>query len=164
MGWFQRAKEKTRVINRFVAAVSGFFLIPLMLITAADVVARDLFNHPIPGTIELSQYMLAIFVLLGLAYTQQMKAHVTVSLFTSHLSERTQAILNVFTTLIGLFIFVILAWQGLVVGFEERTVSDMLRIPQYPFRLLVAAAGFFVLLELLIDLGDAMKTLARRSS
>ena len=29
------------------------FLIPLMLITSADVLTRDLFNHPIPGTIEV---------------------------------------------------------------------------------------------------------------
>jgi TRAP-type C4-dicarboxylate transport system permease small subunit len=135
-----------------------------MIITAADVAARDVFNHPIPGTIELSQYMLAIFILLGLGYSQQVKAHVAVSIITSRFSERAQLILSIMTTLIGLFIFSILTWQGWVVGIEERTVSDMLRVPQYPFRLLVAVAALSVCLELLIDLGDSLKKLKGRSS
>jgi TRAP-type C4-dicarboxylate transport system permease small subunit len=135
-----------------------------MIITAADVVGRDIFNHPIPGTVELSQYMLAVFILLGFAYAHQVKAHVAVSIITSRLPHHAQLILYVITTLIGLFIFSILAWQGWVVGIEERTVSDMLRVPQYPFRLLVAVAAFLICLELLIDLGDSLKKLVGRSS
>jgi TRAP-type C4-dicarboxylate transport system permease small subunit len=164
MGWLGKMKKWVQKLNRFVAGVSGFFLIPLMLITAIDVVGRDVFNHPIPGTVELSQYMLAVFILLGLAYTQQVKAHVAVSIFTSHLNEHAQLILNIITTLLCLFISYILVWQGWVVGIEEKTVSDMLRVPQYPFRLLVALAAFLMCLELLIDFGDSLKKLVGRSS
>jgi TRAP-type C4-dicarboxylate transport system permease small subunit len=135
-----------------------------MIITAVDVVGRDVFNHPIPGTVELSQYMLSIFILLGFAYAHQVKAHVAVSIITSRLPQNAQFILNLITTLMGLFIFSILAWQGLVVGVEERTVSDMLRIPQYPFRILVAVAAFFVCLELLVDFEETFNKLVRRSS
>jgi TRAP-type C4-dicarboxylate transport system permease small subunit len=164
MGWFETVKKGIHQVNRFIASVGAWFLIPLMLITAADVVARDVFNHPIPGTVELSQYMLAVFILLGFAYAHQVKAHVAVSIITSRLPHHAQLILYVITTLIGLFIFSILAWQGWVVGIEERTVSDMLRVPQYPFRLLVAVAAFLICLELLIDLGDSLKKLVGRSS
>jgi TRAP-type C4-dicarboxylate transport system permease small subunit len=135
-----------------------------MLITAADVIARDVFNHPIPGTVELSQYMLAVFILLGLAYTQQVKAHVAVSLFTSRLSRPIQLSLNILSALLCLFISFIIAWQGWVVGIEEKTVSDMLRVPQYPFRLLVAVAAFLMCLELLMDLGDSLRKLMGRAS
>ena len=164
MGWLERIKRGIQRINRFIAGVSGVFLIPLMIITAVDVVGRDVFNHPIPGTVELSQYMLAVFILLGLAYTHQVKAHVAVSIFTSHLNDRGQLILNIITTLLCLFISFIIAWQGWVVGIEERAVSDMLRVPQYPFRLLVAIAAFLLCLELLIDLGDSLKKLVGRAS
>ena len=78
--------------------------------------------------------------------------------------DHAQLILNIITTLLSLFISCILAWQGWVVGIEERTVSDMLRVPQYPFRLLVAVAAFLLCLELLIDLGDSLKKLAGRAS
>jgi hypothetical protein len=43
-----------------------------------------------------------------------------------------------------------------VIGIEEKTVSDMLRLPQYPFRLMVAVAAFLTSLELVIDLGDSL--------
>jgi TRAP-type C4-dicarboxylate transport system permease small subunit len=164
MGWLEKIKKGIQAVNRFIAGVSGVFLIPLMIMTAVDVVSRDVFNHPIPGTVELSQYMLAIFILLGFAYTQQVKAHVAVSIIISRLPQNARFILNLITTLMGLFIFFILAWQGLVVGVEERTVSDMLRIPQYPFRILVAVAAFFVCLELLVDVEENFNRLVRRSS
>jgi len=135
-----------------------------MLITAADVVGRDLFNHPIPGVIELSQYLLAVSILLGLAYTQQIKGHVEVSMLISRLSARAQLRVSLLGTLLSLFLFVLLAWQGLVVGLEEKTVSDMLRVPQYPFRLLVAVAAFLTFLELLIDLGSSIQKLGRTES
>ena len=164
MGWFETVRKGIQTVNRFIAGVSGFFLIPLMIITAVDVVGRDIFNHPIPGTVELSQYMLAIFILLGLAYAQQMKAHVAVSIFTSRLPHRAHLILNIITTLLCVFISCVLIWQGWVVGIEEKAVSDMLRVPQYPFRLLVAIAAFLMCLELLIDFGDSLKELVGRSS
>ena len=164
MGWWGKIKEWVRTLNRFVARVGGVFLIALMLITAIDVAGRDVFNHPIAGTVELSQYMLAVFVLLGFAYAHQVKAHVAVSIFTSHLNEQARLVLNIIATLLCLFVSCILVWQGWVVGMEEKAVSDMLRVPQYPFRLLVAVAAFLMCLELLIDLGDSLKRLAGRSS
>src|SRR4030042_3453136 len=111
MGWFEPVKTGIQKVNRFIGGVGAWFLIPFMVITAVDVVSRDIFNHPIPGTVELSQYMLAIFVLLGLAYTQQMKAHVAVSIFTSRLPHRAHLILNIITTLLCVFISCVLIWQ-----------------------------------------------------
>ena len=164
MGWFDAVQKGIHIATRFIAGVGACFLIPLMIMTAADVVGRDVLNHPIPGTVELSQYMLSIFVLLGFAYTQHVKAHVTVSLFTSRLPYRAQLILKIITTLLILLVSCVVTWQGWVVGTEERTVSDMLRVPQYPFRLLVALAAFMLCLESLTDLGDSLKRVAGRAS
>jgi TRAP-type C4-dicarboxylate transport system permease small subunit len=164
MGWFETIKKSIHKVNGFIASIGAWFLIPLMVITAVDVVSRDVLNHPIPGTVELSQYMLAVFILVGLAYAQQAKAHVAVSLFTSRLPLPAQLVLNIITTLLCLFISCVIGWQGWVVGIEEKTVSDMLRVPQYPFRLLVALAACLMCLELLIDLGVTLKKLAGRVS
>jgi TRAP-type C4-dicarboxylate transport system permease small subunit len=135
-----------------------------MLLTAADVVGRDLLGHPVPGTVELSQYLLAVFILMGLAYTQQVKGHVNVSILISRLPVSGQLFLKLISSVLGLALFSLLAWQGWVVGLAERTVSDLLRVPQFPFRILVAVAAFLFCLELLIDAGDALEKLVRRSS
>jgi TRAP-type C4-dicarboxylate transport system permease small subunit len=138
-----------------------FLLLPMMLLTAADVIGRVGWSRPIPGAVELSSYMLAVFILTGVAYTHQCKGHVRVSMLLIRLPKRVAVALDIVTTLLSLFIIAILAWQGWVVGFEERAVSDMLRIPQLPFRLLVSMAAFFLCLELLIDLVDSVKKLKR---
>ena len=157
-------KKSIHKLNRFICGVGAFFLLPLMLLTTGEVIGRNLFNRPIAGTVELSEYLLAVFILLGVAYTQQVKGYVGVSFFVSRLPLRGQMLLNIVSTLLTLFIFAILAWQGLIVGMEEKTVSDMLRVPQVPFRLLVAVAAFLTCLELLIDVGDSVSKLRGGSS
>jgi len=134
----------------------------MMLLTTFDVIGRAALARPIIGTVELSSYMLAVFILLGLAYTHQVKGHVRVSFFISRLPLWAQHIFDIINIVLGLFIISILAWQGWTVGIEERTVSDMLRIPQFPFRLLVAIAAFLLCLELLIDLIASVRKLVGR--
>jgi TRAP-type C4-dicarboxylate transport system permease small subunit len=125
---------------------------------------RGFFNKPIPGTFEISQYMLAVFILLGAAYTQQVKGHVGVDFVTSRLSPRLRAICEILTTLLSLLIIAVVVWQGWAVGIEEKAVSDQLRIPQYPFKVLVAVGGFLLWLELLIDLFGSFGKLRRNEA
>ncbi len=148
--------------TRIMSLVGMSLLIPMMLLTAADVIGRAVWSRPVPGTVELSSYMLAGFILLGVAYTHQVKGHVRVSMLVSRLPARAGLVVDLFTTLLSLLIIGVLAWQGWVVGIEERTVSDMLRIPQLPFRLLVSLSALALCLELLLDLSTTVKALRRR--
>ena len=160
MGWGE-VKKGIRRINYIVCAIGMAMILPLMLLTFADVMLRSFFNKPIPGTFEISQYILAVFILLGAAYTQQVKGHVGVDFVTSRLSPRLRAICEIFTTLLSLFIIAVVVWQGWVVGIEEKAVSDQLRIPQYPFKVLVAVGGLLLWLELLMDLFGSFGKLRR---
>jgi TRAP-type C4-dicarboxylate transport system permease small subunit len=118
-------------------------LVPMMLLTTGDVIGRAFWSRPIPGTVELSSYMLAVFILAGVAYTQRVKAHVNVTMLLDRMPERVSDVINICTTILSLVIIGVLAWQGWVVGMEETTVSDQLRVPQWPFRLLVSLGGVF---------------------
>ena len=160
MRWTQ-FKNGIHRLNFYVSVVGMSLLIPLMLLTTGDVLGRKFFR-PIPGAFELSEYILATFILLGAAYTQQVKGHVGVDFVTSKLSLRNRAVCEIITTVLSLFIIAIVIWQGCIEGIRERTVSDMLRIPQYPFRLLVAIGGFLLWLELLIDLVNSIGKLLGR--
>jgi len=142
--------------------IGMILLIPMMLLTSAEVVGRAVWSRPIPGTMELSSYMLAIFILLGIAYTHQVRGHVRVTMLVSRLPRKWGIALDVITTLLSLFIIAVMTWQGWVVGIEERTVSDMLRVPQFPFRLLVSLGGLLLFLELLLEFGDNLKKFVRR--
>jgi len=161
MFWNKTQKGIQR-FNLYISMAGMSLIIPLMLLTTGDVIGRGFFRKPIPGTFELSEYLLAVFILLGAAYTQQVKGHVGVDFITSLLSPRLRKICQIITTLLSLFIIAIVVWQGFLQGMSERTVSEILRIPQYPFRLLVAIGGFLLWLELLIDLIGLIGELVRR--
>ena len=161
MGW-SRFQNGVHRLNYYASVVGMTLLIPLMLLTTGDIIGRKFLSKTIPGTFELSEYILAVFILLGAAYTQQVKGHVGVDFVTSRLSPRIRAFCEIITTLLSLFIIGIVIWMGFFEGIREKTVSDMLRIPQYPFRLLVSVGGFLLWLELFIDLVNSVRNLAGR--
>lgn len=147
----------------YMICVFGMFLaIPLMLITTFDVLGRGFFNKPIPGTLELSEYMLAVIILLGAAHTQQVQGHVGVDFLTSKFSSRGQNICKIITDVASIFIITILTVYGFTEGIHETAVSDQLRVPQWPFKTLVAVGGFMLLMEILVDLLTSIVSLGRR--
>jgi TRAP-type C4-dicarboxylate transport system permease small subunit len=151
---FAKGVRKTSVVLCWTGMV---FVIPLMLLTTVDVISRALWSKPIPGTFELSEYLLAIIILLGAAYTQQVKGHVGVDFVTNRFGPKLKALCEMLSNLGCLFILALLAWQGYERAMEETTVSDMLRIPQAPFRMLVAVAGLTLFAEFLVDLLRSLK-------
>ena len=152
------------VVERVIrgsATIGMVILMPLMLITTGDVLGRGFLHKPIAGTFELSEYMLAVLILLGTAYTQQVKGHVTVTFLTSKFSRNAQLICRVLTLGLSLFIVGILMWQGFKLGIEETGVTDQLRIPRAPFKMLVGVGAGLLWLQLLFDLADAVSELVR---
>ena len=156
-----------KVVRRisFYAGLVGMIVLLIgMVLTTFDVIGRKVFNLPIPGAVELGKMVLAIFVLLGLAYTQQLKGHVSIDILTPHMSLRTQHILNIITTLLSLFIFAFLIWQGwieTVLTMKSNTVSDVLRIPIFLFKSLVSVGVFLLCLELICGMIIAIEGLVR---
>ncbi len=155
-------KKLIRALSYWACSVGMFLIIPLMLMTTSDVISRSFFNKPIAGSFELSEYMLAIIILLAAAYTQQVKGHVWVDFFTVRFSRRVQNVFRVITDLASLFIIAVLVVMGYVQAHEEKAVSDMLRIPQWPFKMLVCVGGLLLWLELLLDLFESMEKVMRR--
>jgi len=157
MGRLEGFAKGIRKISILLCWTGMVFVIPLMLLTTVDVISRAVWSKPIPGTFELSEYLLAIIILLGAAYTQQVKGHVGVDFVTNRFGPRLKALCEILSNLGCMFILVLLAWQGYMRAVEETTVSDMLRIPQAPFRMLVAVAGLTLLAEFLVDLLQSLR-------
>ncbi|RLA83778.1 MAG: TRAP transporter small permease, partial [Deltaproteobacteria bacterium] len=157
-----RVSEKFRRTTYLMGMGGMLLLIPMMVLTTCDVIARAFWHKPIMGTMELSSYMLVLFVFSGLAYTQQVKGHVRVTFLVSRLGKRWRCLLEAMAYLLCLFITAVLVWQGWAVGVQERTVSDMLRIPQRPFRLFLPPAALLLATEFLFDLVGALRGLRGR--
>ncbi len=149
-----RFKSAVQLFTRAIAFVAMLLLLPMMFLSAADVCLRKLAGTTIPGTMELSSYMLALFILLGLSYTHQCRAHVRVSFLLNRLPEKVKSLVELLLSLLCLAMLFTLVVEGWLVAWEETTVSDMLRIPETPFRLALVVGCFSFALELAVDIID----------
>lgn len=125
-----------------------------MLLTVANVFLRDVFNKPIRGTPELSEFMMVLVIFLALAWCAITRKHVRVELIVTRFSPRIQMILNSITLLLTLGIFVIITWQSVLESMAVYDATSLLRIPHTPFYwVMTIGLGLFSLsiLVLLIE-------------
>jgi len=135
--------------------VSAGLLLVMLFLGIADVMGRYLFNKAIIGTVEIFEVLLPAMVLLGLAYTQQLKAHVTVDLFCSKLPPKPRAILSIITTGWAIVLFALIVWQGVLSAIsyhEMNSVITNIGVPMFLPRILVPVGALAMCLVLIVDL------------
>ncbi|MCE8021354.1 TRAP transporter small permease subunit [Halomonas sp. MCCC 1A11036] len=86
--------------NRVVGRIVMFMIFVMIGVLLYASVSRTAFNAPLIWSIEVSQFMLAAYYLLGGAYAMQMGAHVRMDLFYSRWSDRTRAWVDALTILL----------------------------------------------------------------
>ncbi len=157
---FFRFKKRIEGLTNFALSIGMGWVIVMMLLTTFDVAGRYFFSKPIPGAIEMSEFMLAIFGILGMAYTHQSGSNVKVTMLTSALSPRLAKFTEIITILLGFQIIAMLAWYGVIAGIEEfhaGTTTDTLGIPIHPLYFLLSIGSGLLCLELLVNLIESVQ-------
>lgn len=141
----------TRVMN--VLGLTALSLI--VLITTADVLLRALFNEAILGVVEITEYAMIIVVYFALGWCTSQNAHARVDLMVGRFSPRAQAIIDCFTTSLGIVVVVLISWQGyseFLDAMKASLTSSILEIPSYPFYLCLGLGSSIFGLALLKSL------------
>lgn len=141
-------------ISGFLAIISALATLILMLLTVVDVFSRLVGGGSIPGLLELSEVALVFVVFCGIAYGQQHRTHVAVSLLTSRLPEKLGRILVSIGLIVILGTFI---WATYATGVQaiESTMRQESRfgitaVPIWPARLLIPVGFALLFLETLI--------------
>jgi TRAP-type C4-dicarboxylate transport system permease small subunit len=137
----------------------------LMLLTAGDVTLRYIFNRPIIGSYDLTEYMMAIVVSFGLAYCAFLKGHVRVDLVICHFPQRLQAAIDSITSLLSIILFSLITWQAYVymkLLFDSGLESTVLLIPRFPFAGLVCLGSAFLTIVLLANFLEFLSQAVRK--
>jgi len=141
-------------ISKFLYAVSGVVLVWMMLLTGADVVLRA-FGRPITGAYELVAFSGAVVIGFGLPYTSWTRGNVYMMFLIEKLPKQSRDIANVFTRLVGIALFAVIAYNLVVVGMDLRGTGEMsptLQLPFYPVAYGVGICCFMLCLMLLCDI------------
>ena len=157
--------KKVHAISSALNAVGAGVLVLLVFLTSADVLMRYLLNRPIKGTFELTELMMVITVFFALGYTESRKSHIGVELLVERLSQRTQAVIDSFTSLLSLGVISIIIWQGALSvhdSFLSGEFSALLKIPLFYFKALVPLGALVLNLEILINLIDSLRKVVNK--
>ena len=160
-----RAEAVIHAISSWLNVVGSSVLGVLVLLTVADVSARYFFNHPIKGTFELTELMMAAIVILGLGYTQATRGHVVVDLLVGRLPQRARMITEVTTHLLTIIIVSLIAWQSTLYALDSLRVgqhSDILKVPTFYFKFLVPVGSFVFVMELFVSMIESFKKAVSR--
>ena len=144
-GWLSRVglflEKAVFPVSRFLLLIGQFSLVVMVLLTVTDVFLRYVFNRPILGSYELTEFMMAILVFSSIGYTMAVKRHVVVDLVFTILSQRARDILECITSLIAFILFSIVTWRNVLqagTAWARNDVTAELFIPISPFILFVA--------------------------
>ncbi len=142
-------------IENVLAQIGNVVLAVMTVWIFSDAMGRYVFNAPIPGTLEVTEEYLMVFVVfLAMGYTQRLDGHVKADIFLTYLpSKFLPAIMQVnrVATLVFVVIVIITGAQQFFNAIELKSVSrGSLGYPLAPaYLIMVFGMGIFALRLLL---------------
>ena len=141
-------------ISRYFSLLAALLTFIMALIVAADIFMRVFFNSPIPGSLEIQQYVLALLVFLALPYSSVNRDHVSIDLISPLYSAKTRAVMESIFYLLSAYLFFVICWQNVVrviVSIEDKEIGVATELPLFIFVLIVALGSGIVTIVLFID-------------
>jgi TRAP-type C4-dicarboxylate transport system permease small subunit len=133
-------------MDRFIDSIEWVAAIFVGIVAANVFVAvllRNLFTYSIPDSYDFGRLMLGILIFWGIAATSYRGGHITVDLIWSNVGPRWQRVIDVFATLVLLFVVTVQTYTlfDKVRGtYNDNVLTFDLRLPTWPF-FAVAWAG-----------------------
>lgn len=144
-------------ISIVLAVLAALITASLMINVIADVLGRGLFNRPLPGTIDLTQYAwMPSLISLALGYALLRGEHIRVSLLTGPIGPRAQRVIEVIGMASTLVVVTFFIWFGVEKAFDSaRTSEHAVGAPWltiWPFRVVLVVGMIGLLLQALAQL------------
>jgi TRAP-type mannitol/chloroaromatic compound transport system permease small subunit len=96
--------RRVDAMNRWIGRIVIYFIVLLLGILLYAAFSKAVFSISPIWTIEMAQFTLTAYYMLGGSYSYQNEAHVRMDLFYSRWSPKTKAIVDLFTV-IGLIVY-----------------------------------------------------------
>ena len=137
------------VLNKTIGRVAIWLVLVMVLVSAANAVARYGINRSSNAWLELQWYLFAGVFLLCAGYTLLHNEHIRIDVLSARLSGRTRAWIDIFGSLffllpVSLYVM-ILAWPVFVNAWVSHEISSNAGgLLRWPARLIIPA-GFLLL-------------------
>ncbi|HEV2516391.1 MAG TPA: TRAP transporter small permease subunit [Devosia sp.] len=138
-------------VGRF--AMLLFYVLAGVLLTST--LSRLFFGAPVNWALEMSQFILSAYYLLGGAYTLQRHGHVRMDLFWSRLPPERRAGLDAFTALFVMFYLGVMIWGGVsstsyAITYGQKNYSAWAPV-LWPVKTVMTIGLFLMLLQFIAN-------------
>ncbi|ARJ37920.1 TRAP transporter small permease [Sporosarcina sp. P21c] len=138
------------IIGKWIAILT---MTSMMIFTTYAVISRKL-GAPVVGDVEFMQLGMVVLIMFALAYTQKRDAHISIGLLVDRLPQKIQEFTDVISYLFTFIICLLIGWVSLNIGLNSMTgnikTTDLLGVPHFPFRFIIALGFTMWGLEVLL--------------
>lgn len=131
-------------VSRWLSIGGMAFFLVMVFLTFADVFLRYVFNVPLRGTVEVTEFMMVFGVFAGMAYCQVNRNMVGMDIITGRLSEQNFYLLETVTGIMSAAIMVMCTYATYRYSLSCKIVTGIFGMP-HRWYILWAAFGMALL-------------------
>jgi len=143
-------------VNSVLALCCGGLVFLYMFLVSANIIGRYVFNHPVNGTLEIGQMLLACVVFFSLGFAEMGDAHIRVTVILKSLPQKWQARMEIAIFATAFAMMVLMAWKALPYALESYEINEVnmsVDVPVWPTKFVFfmgwSLLGFQFFLEFL---------------
>lgn len=159
-----------RIVSWLTRITKGLALctIFVMMVFIFVAVSGRMFQHPVLGDVELVQLFMIVLIMFGLAYTQSEEAHISIGLLVDRFPGPIQWVMDLLAYLLTTIACGMISWIFVHAALKELKGhilrTDLLNIPFFPFKFIIAVGFALWGLQSLLKLFQAVSKLFKGES
>ncbi|MGE9290397.1 MAG: TRAP transporter small permease subunit [Puniceicoccales bacterium] len=152
----RRYVKSVTAINQVVGVFSMYLLIMLLGILLWSILSKSVLNDPSIWTMEMAQFTMAAYYLLGAGYSLKEGAHVRMDFLYERWSKRKRSLVDSITSLTIIFYLVFLViggWESTAYALEYGQRNHTVWRPYMaPIKIIMTTGMFLMLLQAIAEL------------
>ncbi len=125
-------KNTLDLLAKISAILGGIVVVAITLVTTASILGRWLFNAPLPGDTEVTEYGMALIVAAFLPICQWRRANIIVDFFTTRVSAQGQQRLDRIGALTIAVMMALITWRTAVGALDQKSSGSVTMLLQWP--------------------------------
>lgn len=140
-------------VNRIVGRMTMYLIFVMMGVLLFGAISRSFFNVPFIWVVEMAQFIMTAYYILGGPYSMQLDSHVRMDLLYGRWSQRTRAIVDAITGCLLIFYLVVLLYGGIsstqyAIEYSQKNYS-VWAPPMAPIKVIMSVAIALMLLQVI---------------
>jgi TRAP-type C4-dicarboxylate transport system permease small subunit len=140
---------------RIFGLLAAYATFVMMVLVVVNVTGRYLFNAPVTGTLEITESLLVIIILMALALTQFHDGHIRVTILTRRMPPALGRLAAIFALILGAAFFAWCSYASWKFAYQSYTVNEAewgsITFPLYPIKFIVFFGIILLAIQFVLD-------------